>query len=135
MEQQPKEAARTARSAVVVAGTRCQIDINGEGEYGWRLVAPNGRSVAVSPLAYASHTLCRAAFVALCADRATLAGGIQHSTEGGGWVWVLWDAPGHHVAASARTYERHATCRTSYERFRALLAELDPQGTELWGRH
>ncbi|MHA5052698.1 hypothetical protein [Streptomyces sp. SD15] len=69
----------------------------------------------------------------MCTRHADTGGGIQHSTEGGGWVWVLWDASGRHVAASARTYERHATCRSSYERFRAMLPELGTMGAELWG--
>ncbi|WP_210593903.1 hypothetical protein [Streptomyces sp. GESEQ-35] len=121
-----------ARPAVAIVGMRCQIDINGEGGFGWRLVAPNGRSVAVSLTSHDSHARCRDAFVRLCARHAETGGGIQHSTEGG-WVWVIWDRAGKHLAGSARTYERHATCRSSYDRFRAMLPELGHAGPELWG--
>lgn len=121
----------TARPAVA-AGMRCQIDINGAGGFGWRLVAPNGRSVAVSLTSQDTHDRCRAAFVRLCAEHGEIGGGVQHSTEGG-WVWLAWDTAGRHVAGSARTYERHATCRAAYDRFRALLPELVGAGPELWG--
>ncbi|UUU31304.1 hypothetical protein JIX56_16115 [Streptomyces sp. CA-210063] len=112
---------------------RCQIDIDARGRFGWRLVASNGRSVAVSPAVHESHARCRAAFMRVCGLHATLGGGIQHTAEGSGWVWFVWDGGGRSVATSARTYERHATCRASYERFRALLATLDPGDPELWG--
>lgn len=126
-------AGRAGRTAAVASGMRCQIDINGEGRFGWRLVAPNGRAVAVSVTFQDTHARCRAAFVRLCAYHADTSGGIQHSAGGGGWVWVLWDGQGRHLAASARTYERHATCRSSYERFRGMLPELSTVGPELWG--
>ncbi|MFD0306041.1 hypothetical protein [Streptomyces sp. NPDC059517] len=128
--EQPRGA---ARPAAVTAGMRCLIDFSAEGAYGWRLVAPNGRSVAVSADSHDSHTQCRAAFTRLCASRGELVGGIQHSSEGGGWIWLLWDAASRPVAAAARTYERHATCRSAYDRFRALLPQLDPARPELWG--
>ncbi|MGW1162682.1 hypothetical protein ACWD48_31685 [Streptomyces sp. NPDC002519] len=122
-----------ARAAVAVASMRCQIDIDGEGGFGWRFVAPNGRSVAVSLTSHGSHARCRAAFEELCALHAEMGGGVQHSTDGGGWVWAVWDSAGRHLAGSSRTYERHATCRSSYERFRAMLPELRSAGPELWG--
>ncbi|MEU6535179.1 hypothetical protein [Streptomyces sp. NPDC047000] len=112
---------------------RCQVDIDGQGRFGWRLVAPNGRSVAVSLTLYDTHARCRAAFLRLCAHHAETGGGVQHSSDGGGWVWAVWDASGRHQAGAARTYERHATCRASYDRFRALLPELGSAGPELWG--
>ncbi|MET8635752.1 hypothetical protein ABZX69_25225 [Streptomyces sp. NPDC004074] len=122
-----------ARSAAPVLGMRCLTDLDEEGRYGWRLVASNGRPVAVSAGSYDTHARCRAAFVRLCERHAGIAGGIQHSAEGGGWVWVLWEASGRHLARSARMYERHATCRSSYERFRAMVPELAAVGPELWG--
>ena len=122
-----------ARPAVAVMGMRCQIDIDGRGGFGWRLVAPNGRAVAVSLTSHDSHARCRTAFVRLCARHAEMGGGIQHSTEGGGWVWVVWETSGRHLAGAARTYERHATCRAAYDRFRAMLPELVGAGPELFG--
>ncbi|MET8983744.1 hypothetical protein ABZX85_50125 [Streptomyces sp. NPDC004539] len=113
---------------------RCQIDVDARrGGFGWRLVAPNGRAVAVSLTPYETHERCRAAFAELCRRQDQLGGGVQHSAQGGGWVWIVWDAGGRHVAGAARTYERHATCRSSYDRFRALLPELLEFGGELWG--
>lgn len=128
--EQPKGAARAAAGA---PGTRCQIDIDGKGGYGWRLIASNGRPVAVTRISYDSHALCRGAFIALCAGHDRYTGGIQHSAGGGGWIWVLRDESGAAVAASPRTYERHATCRSAYDRFRAMLPELTPEQGALWG--
>ncbi|MBG0852930.1 hypothetical protein I2W78_14020 [Streptomyces spinoverrucosus] len=122
----------TARPVVAVAGVRCQIDIDSQGRFGWRLVAPNGRPVAVSLTAHDTHARCRADFVRLCTRHAEMEGGVQHSSEGGGWVWAVWERTGRHLAGSARTYERHATCRASYERFRAMLPELGAVSLELW---
>ncbi|MER5793495.1 hypothetical protein [Streptomyces sp. NPDC001980] len=112
---------------------RCQVDIDGQGRFGWRLVAPNGRSVAVSLTSHDTHARCRAAFHRMCALHSRTGGGVQHGSDGGGWVWVVWDDSGRHLAGSARTYERHATCRASYDRFRATIAELVYAGPELWG--
>ncbi|MER5912477.1 hypothetical protein ABT124_18790 [Streptomyces sp. NPDC001982] len=67
----------TARPAVAVTGMRCLIDLDGAGRFGWRLVASNGRAVAVSVASYASHARCRAAFLWLCGEHADMAGGIQ----------------------------------------------------------
>lgn len=89
------------------------------------MIAQNGRVVAVSALSYGEHRECRTAFEQLCADRAGLVGGVQHTPGGNGWMWLLRDAEGRATAVSARAYERHSTCRSAYERFRALLAELD----------
>ncbi|MFF0589407.1 hypothetical protein ACFYWD_25955 [Streptomyces sp. NPDC003781] len=122
----------TARSAMQAAGLRCLIDIDGSGGFGWRLVAPNGRPVAVSLTSHDTHDGCRAAFVRLCERHEEVGGGVQHSPEGS-WVWAVWDRSGQHLAGSARAYERHATCRASYERFRAALPELHLSGPGLWG--
>ncbi|MFB7581129.1 DUF1508 domain-containing protein [Streptomyces hydrogenans] len=105
-----------------VSGTRCLVDIRSDGRYGWRLVAQNGRVVARSGQCFADHAACRAAFAALCAEHATLGGGVQHTAGGNGWVWLLRDADGRAAALSGRAYERHSTCRSAYDRFRALLA-------------
>lgn len=128
--EQPKEA---ARSAAGTTGTRCQIDIDAQGGYGWRLIASNGRAVAVAGVSFDSPARCRKAFADLCAGHARHSGGIQHRPGGGGWIWVLRDGAGTVVAASPRTYERHATCRSAYERFRAMLPVLRVREEAFWG--
>ncbi|MEV7564741.1 DUF1508 domain-containing protein [Streptomyces tanashiensis] len=105
-----------------VSGTRCLVDMGADGRYGWRLVAQNGRVVARSGGCYDDHTRCREAFTALCTGHADMAGGVQHTAGGNGWVWLLRDAEGRTAALSGRSYERHSTCRTAYARFRALIA-------------
>ncbi|MCX5392784.1 DUF1508 domain-containing protein [Streptomyces sp. NBC_00094] len=105
-----------------VSGTRCLVDLGTDGRYGWRLVAQNGRVVARSGGCHDDHAACRDAFLALCAGHAVMAGGVQHTAGGNGWVWLLRDAEGRIAALSGRSYERHSTCRTAYQRFRALLA-------------
>nr|WTB33219.1 hypothetical protein OG781_30410 [Streptomyces sp. NBC_00830] len=107
------------------AGVRCRIDIDTDGRYGWRMIAQNGRVVAVSALSYGEHRECRTAFEELCADPAGPVGQVQHTPEGNGWMWLLRDAEGRTTAVSARAYERHSTCQSAYERFRTLLAEMD----------
>ncbi|MER5308395.1 YegP family protein [Streptomyces sp. NPDC002773] len=92
-----------------VSGTRCLVDVGADGRYGWRLVAQNGRVVARSGGCYDDHAGCRDAFAALCAGHAELAGGVQHTADGNGWVWLLRDAEGRPAALSGRSYERHST--------------------------
>ncbi|MFJ6634619.1 hypothetical protein ACIQMR_24990 [Streptomyces sp. NPDC091376] len=116
--KQPEEGGRSA-----VSGTRCLIDIDARGAYGWRLIAQNGRVVAVSACTYEEHGACRDAFEVLCTRHADMVGGVQHAPEGNGWMWLLRDAEGTPTAVSGRAYERHSTCRSAYERFRALLGE------------
>ncbi|MBP2584308.1 hypothetical protein J3A78_004786 [Streptomyces sp. PvR006] len=117
-----------------VSGTRCLVDMGADGRYGWRLVAQNGRVVARSGVCYDDHARCREAFTALCAGHADMAGGVQHTAGGNGWVWLLRDAEGRTAALSGRSYERHSTCRTAYARFRALIAAEGPRwsSTALW---
>ncbi|MFJ4460547.1 hypothetical protein [Streptomyces sp. NPDC088928] len=105
-------------------GARCRIDIDTDGGYGWRLIAQNGRVVAVSALSYGEHGACRAAFEELCAGQQGLTGGVQHTPGGNGWMWLLRDRNGRATVVSARAYERHSTCRAAYERFRGLLAAM-----------
>ncbi|MFF2775639.1 DUF1508 domain-containing protein [Streptomyces sp. NPDC058052] len=117
-----------------VSGTRCLVDVRADGRYGWRLVAQNGRVVARSGQRFADHAACRAAFAALCAGHAAMGGGVQHTAGGNGWVWLLRDAEGRTAALSGRAYERHSTCRSAYDRFRALLAAEATHwsSTSLW---
>ncbi|MEU9751299.1 hypothetical protein [Streptomyces niveus] len=105
-------------------GARCRIDVDADGAYSWRVVAQNGRVVAVSARPYGEYGHCRSAFETLCRDHAELAGAVQHTAGGNGWMWLLRDAAGGVVAVSARPYERHSTCRAAWQRFRALLTDM-----------
>lgn len=105
-------------------GARCRIDIDDEGFHSWRLTAQNGRTVAVGATAYPDYGECLRAFGRLCAGSEGLPGGVQHAADSNGWVWRLRGADGQTVAVSSRAYERHSTCQTAYDRFRALLAEI-----------
>ncbi|MFE6975247.1 hypothetical protein [Streptomyces sp. NPDC057682] len=105
-------------------GARCRVDVAAGGGYEWRLVAQNGRVVAVSAGTHEAYAQCLADFGEMRARAAELSGGVQHAPGGNGWVWVLRDAAGRSVAVSARAYERHSTCRAAHERFRLLLGEL-----------
>lgn len=114
--KQPGEGGRATAS-----GIRCLIDIDARGAYGWRLIAQNGRIVAVSAEVFHDYAACRDAFGVLCTGHADMAGGVQHAPDGTGWMWLLRDAEGAATAVSGRAYERHSTCRSAYERFRSLL--------------
>ncbi|MEC3996631.1 hypothetical protein VSR01_25235 [Actinacidiphila sp. DG2A-62] len=105
-------------------GTRCQVDMGEGGRFSWRLIASNGRVIALGANAYLDEATCREAFEELCARPGDLTGGVQHAAEANGWVWRLRDAAGAVRAVSARSYERHSTCQAAYERFRVLLPAL-----------
>lgn len=114
-------------------GTRCHIDIGADGTYSWRLTATNGRVIAVGARTYRNHDDCRTAFERLCADVTEMPGAVHHTSGGSGWVWRLRDPSGGALAVSARAYERHSTCQAAYDRFRALLADLESVGPIAWG--
>ncbi|MEU6340415.1 hypothetical protein ABZ883_05610 [Streptomyces sp. NPDC046977] len=120
------------KGGAAVPGTRCQIDIEADGSYSWRLTASNGRVIAVAAIVYRDYGECRAAFEYLCAEAEGLPGELHHSAEGNGWVWRVRDHSGRSVAVASRAYERHSTCRTAYDRFRAVLTELGSGRTALW---
>ncbi|GAA2128293.1 hypothetical protein [Streptomyces synnematoformans] len=102
-------------------GARCHIGASAQSGYGWRLVAPNGRVVAVSAHGYPDFTACRSAFEDLRAHHAAHVGAMQHGPEANGWVWQLRSADGEAVAVAARPYERYSTCRSAFGKFCALL--------------
>ncbi|MBM9504615.1 hypothetical protein [Actinacidiphila acididurans] len=109
---------------VSAVGIRCQVGIDENGWYSWRLTANNGRVIALGAVAYPDDALCRAAFQDLCESSEGLVGGVQHAAESNGWIWRLRDADGRVQAESARAYERHSTCQAAYDRFRLLLQGL-----------
>ncbi|MFE3514766.1 hypothetical protein [Streptomyces sp. NPDC059166] len=104
-------------------GVRCRIDMDAEGRYGWRVIAQNGRAVAVSPRAFGAYADCRAAFDDLRKEFTGQTGVVQHTATGNGWVWLLRRADGRPTAISARAYERRSTCQAAFERFLRLLRE------------
>ncbi|MEW2519617.1 DUF1508 domain-containing protein [Actinacidiphila alni] len=114
------------------AGTRCQIDIDENGWYSWRLTANNGRVIALGANTYSDDAVCRAAFEALCGQTGSLAGGVQHAAESNGWIWRLRDGDGRVQAVSARAYERHSTCQAAYDRFRVTLFGLGAAACVPW---
>ncbi|WP_330175781.1 hypothetical protein OG875_21115 [Streptomyces sp. NBC_01498] len=103
-------------------GARCRIHVDADGGYNWRVVAQNGRVVAVSAQPFGEYGHCRSAFEKLCRTHVELTGAVQHTAGGNGWMWLLRDGDDTVVAVSARPYERHSTCRSAWQRFRALLA-------------
>lgn len=114
-------------------GTRCQVDINEDGWFSWRLTANNGRVIALGARTYQDEAQCKTAFEVLCTGADGLAGGVQHAAESNGWVWRLRGPDGQVQAVSARAYERHSTCQAAYERFRVLLLGLGAAEAVPWG--
>ncbi|MFE2942919.1 hypothetical protein ACFXKG_28260 [Streptomyces sp. NPDC059255] len=86
----------------------------------------------MSATAYASYGRCRAAFEEMCVKHAELAGGVQHTADVNGWIWIVRDESGQRAIVSARSYERYATCRAAYARFRKLLRDLGEGGEVPW---
>ncbi|MFJ6568091.1 DUF1508 domain-containing protein [Streptomyces sp. NPDC091292] len=120
------------KGGAALPGTRCHIGIDADGTYSWRLIATNGRVIAVSAQTYRDFAECRAALERLSREVADLPGAVHHTSEGNGWVWRLRDPAGGALAVSSRAYERHSTCQAAYERFRALLTELGAGGAIPW---
>lgn len=109
-----------ARGATGAKG-RCVAEKSVNGMYEWRLKAPNGRVVAVSP----AHFRTAAEAVRACADLgdggAEQLARITHENEGIGWVWSVPGPYGRPLARSPRAYERYATCQNAFRKFMALL--------------
>ncbi|MDH6579938.1 hypothetical protein [Kitasatospora sp. MAP5-34] len=108
------------------SGGRCVAEKSASGLYAWRLKAPNGRIVAVSP----DHFRTPEAAVRACLELRDEGAGhfarIIHQSEGIGWIWTVPGPHGRPLARSLRAYERHATCQNAFRRFVALLGA--PQG-------
>ncbi|GGJ21183.1 hypothetical protein [Streptomyces brasiliensis] len=120
------------KGGAVLSGTRFHVDIEVDGSCWWRLTASNGRVIAVAARSYADHGECRAVFEQLCAGIEGLQGELHHAQEGTGWKWRLRDRSGAIAAVSARTYERHSTCQTAYDRLWALLVEVGAGRVRVW---
>ncbi|MFG1808969.1 hypothetical protein [Streptomyces sp. NPDC049040] len=99
-----------------------------DGLYEWRLKAPNGRVVAVSPAHFRTAQDAVSACAALRDDGADHLARILHEKKGIGWVWTVPGPHGRPLARSPRAYERYATCQGAFRNFIALLGT--PPGEE-----
>ncbi|MEU8514543.1 hypothetical protein AB0C76_23545 [Kitasatospora sp. NPDC048722] len=103
-----------------------------DGRYRWQLKAPNGRVVAITPVAFETVGEAERGFEGLRAGAAELTARITHVRDGIGWIWVV---PGYRSlpeVRSSRAYERYATCQNAFRRFVVLLAKQPAR--ELPGR-
>jgi uncharacterized protein YegP (UPF0339 family) len=92
------------------------------GMYEWRLKAPNGRVVGVSPPHFRTAGEAVRCCLSLREESAEYLARITHKKEGIGWVWTVPGPHGRPLARSPRAYERHATCQNAFRKFIALLA-------------
>ncbi|MFG1808968.1 hypothetical protein [Streptomyces sp. NPDC049040] len=115
------------------ASARCQVDVDEDGWFSWRLTANNGRVIALGTRTHRDDAACRAELSTLCEKAAGLTGGVQHAAESNGWIWRLRGPDGQVSAVSARAYERHSTCQAAYERFRVLLLKTGAAGAASQG--
>ena len=111
-------------------GGRCVAEKSADGMYAWRLKAPNGRVVGVSPARFGTAGEAVRGCLALREESAEYLARITHRKEGVGWVWTVPGPDGRPLAGSPRAYERHATCRNAFHRFIALLAATPDQGQD-----
>ncbi|MBF9070022.1 YegP family protein [Streptacidiphilus fuscans] len=112
---------------VLVGRGRCSAAQVGDGLYGWRLKALNGRVVGVSVPCYRTEEAALTACQALCLEGAVAIAEharIAHVHQGVGWVWTVSLTAGRPLARSPRAYERYGTCRKSLGSFVALLEEV-----------
>ncbi len=108
---------------------RCVAEKSGNGMYEWRLKAPNGRVVGISPAHFRTAGEAVRACLALREESEEYLARITHKKEGIGWVWTVPGPYGRALARSPRAYERHATCQNAFRKFITLLAatpEPDP---------
>ncbi|MFC1404428.1 MULTISPECIES: hypothetical protein [Streptacidiphilus] len=91
------------------------------GMYEWRLKAPNGRVVAVSPAHFRTAEEAVRACAELRDGGAEQLARITHENEGIGWVWSVPGPYGRPLARSPRAYERYATCQNAFRKFMLLL--------------
>lgn len=103
-------------------GGRCVAEKSVDGMYAWRLKAPNGRIVGVSPAHFRTAGEAVRGCLALREESAEYLARITHRKEGVGWVWTVPGPNGLPLARSPRAYERHATCQNAFHKFIALLA-------------
>jgi uncharacterized protein YegP (UPF0339 family) len=101
---------------------RCVAHRTESGLYAWRLRAPNGRILAVSPPHFRSAEAAMLACQALRDEGTEHCARITHQKEGVGWVWTVPGPRGRPLARSPRAYERYATCQSAFRRFVTLLA-------------
>ncbi|SEL03501.1 hypothetical protein SAMN05414137_10578 [Streptacidiphilus jiangxiensis] len=106
---------------VLVGKGRCTAGRAGNGLYGWRLKAVNGRVVGVSPAQYRTEEAALTACRRLSGEGVEAHARIAHVHEGVGWVWTVTKGEGRTLARSPRAYERYATCRKALGVFIALL--------------
>lgn len=108
---------------------RCVAERCVNGMYEWRLKAPNGRIVAVSPPHFRTPHEAVSGCLLMRAEGAEYLARITHRKEGIGWVWTVPGPNGRALAHSPRAYERRATCQNAFLKFIALLAatpEVEP---------
>ncbi|MEZ0069094.1 uncharacterized protein YegP (UPF0339 family) [Streptacidiphilus sp. MAP12-20] len=105
----------------LVGKGRCSAGQSGNGLYGWRLKAVNGRVVGVSPPQYRTEEAALTACRGLLREGLERHARIAHVHEGVGWVWTVSITEGKTLARSPRAYERYATCRKALGTFMALL--------------
>lgn len=100
---------------------RCVAEKSVNGMYEWRLKAPNGRVVAVSPAHFRTAEEAVRACAELRDGGAEQLARITHENEGIGWVWSVPGPYGRPLARSPRAYERYATCQNAFRKFMLLL--------------
>jgi hypothetical protein len=96
-----------------------------DGSFGWRMVAANGRPLAVSYQTYDDADAARAAFDRLV-EEPDLVCEVSHPPGGVGWTWLVLSSDGTRSASAARDFGRRDACLRSYEQFISTLRTFAP---------
>lgn len=98
---------------------------NNDGVFGWRMLAANGRPLAVSAQAFPDTGTAQSAFQALVQEP-DLVCEVSHPPSGVGWTWLTIGPDGAAVATAARDFGRRDACLRSYEQFLHTLRTFAP---------
>lgn len=93
----------------------------------WRLVAANGRSIAVSSDWFADRAQALAALGTVCREVGRFTVQTTHAGSSVQWAWTAVDTDGVAMAAGDRVFARYGTCVSAYNRFVATARELGGQ--------
>lgn len=108
-----------------VARPHLETTVDLDGAFGWRVVAANGRALAVSVGVFADPAASQADFDELVGQR-DLTREVTHPQGGVGWTWLAIGLDSRALACAPRMFERRATCLRSYQQFVETLHTFAP---------
>ncbi len=111
-----------------------EIVLVDERTVGWRLLAANGRALAISVTTYRRPSLCRASLVRLLReDPMRMCVRVVRLADSPEWGWLLHDNEFKPLARSARVYSRRSQAQKSAAALLDLLG--GDEAACVWADH